>query len=73
MPTLSSTPTSSVATAGFEAAAASGSQVWTGHIGALTAKAMKKATKSQRSVAPPMPRPVRLSTRKPSGPPGPWM
>ena len=42
-------PTSSTAVAGRASVAASGSQVCTGHIGALTAKAMKNPTNSQRS------------------------
>ena len=49
VPTLSSTPTSSTAVAGRASVAASGSQVCTGHIGALTAKAKKKATNISRS------------------------
>ena len=44
-------PTSSTAVAGRASVAASGSQVWTGHIGALTAKAMKNPTKIQRSAS----------------------
>jgi hypothetical protein len=52
--------------------AASGSHVWTGHIGALTAKAMKKPTNIQRSASGEASRlPVRFSMRKPSDPPGP--
>ena len=50
VPTLSSTPTSRVAVAGVDSVAASGSQVWNGTIGAFTAKAKKKPTKSSRSV-----------------------
>ena len=50
VPTLSSTPTRSVAVAGEDSVAASGSHVWNGTIGALTAKAKKKPTKSSRSV-----------------------
>ena len=46
VPTLSSTPTSKVFVPGVPAAAASGSQVWKGTIGAFTAKAKKKATNS---------------------------
>ena len=49
VPTLSSTPTSSTATPAGASAAASGSQVCTGHIGALTAKAKKKPQNSSRS------------------------
>ena len=73
VPTLSSTPTKSTEVAGRAASAASGSQVWTGHIGALIAKAMKKARNIQRcaSTEPPT-LPMRLSMRKPSAPPGPW-
>src|SRR5689334_24856419 len=41
VPTLSSTPTSSTAAPGGAAAAASGSQVWNGHSGALIANAMR--------------------------------
>ena len=72
VPTLSSTPTSSTAVAGLDCSAASGSQVCTGHIGALTAKAMKKPRKSRFWVRPGICRPVRLSTRKPVLPRGPW-
>ena len=46
VPTLSSTPTSSTAVPGGAAAAASGSQVWNGHSGALIANAMKKPRNS---------------------------
>ena len=46
VPTLSSTPTSSTAAPGGAAAAASGSQVWNGHSGALIANAMKKPRNS---------------------------
>ena len=46
VPTLSSTPTSSTAAPGCAGAAASGSQVWNGHSGALIAKAMKKPRNS---------------------------
>ncbi len=71
VPTLSSTPTSSVAVAGLDSVAASGSQVWKGTIGALTAKARKKPTKSSRSVVGSIDRPVSRSMRNPSVPPGP--
>ena len=46
MPTLSITPTSSTAVPGWDAVAASGSQVWNGHSGALMANAMKKPRNS---------------------------
>src|ERR1700746_2182766 len=46
VPTLSSTPTSSTAAPGGAAAAASGSQVWNGHSGALIANAMKNPRNS---------------------------
>src|ERR1700742_1254285 len=46
VPTLSSTPTSSTAAPGGADAAASGSQVWNGHSGALIANAMKKPRNS---------------------------
>src|SRR5580700_10782799 len=46
VPTLSSTPTSSTAAPGWAEAAASGSQVWNGHSGALIANAMKKPRNS---------------------------
>ena len=65
-------PTSSTAVAGRASVAASGSQVCTGHIGALTAKAMKNPTNIQRSAVVDASRfPVRLVMRKPSSPPGP--
>ncbi len=50
VPTLSSTPTSSTAAPGCAAAAASGSQVWNGHSGALIANATKKPRNSHRCV-----------------------
>ena len=46
VPTLSSTPTSSTAAPGGADAAASGSQVWNGHSGALIANAMKNPRNS---------------------------
>src|SRR6202043_160338 len=46
VPTLSSTPTSSTAAPGCAEAAASGSQVWNGHSGALIANAMKNPRNS---------------------------
>src|SRR5271169_1281882 len=46
VPTLSSTPTSSTAVPGCAEAAASGSQVWNGHSGALIANAMKSPRNS---------------------------
>ena len=46
MPTLSITPTSSTAAPGWAAVAASGSQVWNGHSGALIANAMKNPRNS---------------------------
>ena len=46
VPTLSSTPTSRTAAPGGAAAAASGSQVWNGHSGALIANAMKNPRNS---------------------------
>src|ERR1700745_4375174 len=46
VPTLSSTPTSSTAAPGGAEAAASGSQVWNGHSGALIANAMKNPRNS---------------------------
>ena len=46
VPTLSSTPTSSTAAPGWAEVAASGSQVWNGHSGALIANATKKPRKS---------------------------
>ena len=46
VPTLSSTPTSSTAAPGWAAVAASGSQVWNGHSGALIANATKKPRNS---------------------------
>ncbi len=49
VPILSSTPTSRVDVPGVPCWAASGSQVCSGHMGALTAKAKKMATNSQRS------------------------
>src|SRR6516162_8115915 len=49
VPTLSSTPTSSTAAPGWAEVAASGSQVWNGHSGALIAKATKNPRNSQRS------------------------
>src|SRR6266576_2132639 len=51
VPTLSSTPTSSTAAPGGAAAAASGSQVWNGHSGALIANAMKNPRNSHFCVA----------------------
>ena len=51
VPTLSSTPTSSTAAPGWADVAASGSQVWNGHNGALIAKAMKNPRNSQRSAS----------------------
>ena len=51
VPTLSSTPTSSTAAPGWADVAASGSQVWNGHSGALIANAMKKPRNSQRCVS----------------------
>jgi len=71
VPTLSSTPTSRTATGGGASAAASGSQVCTGNIGALTAKAKKKPRNISRSAPTPRSRPVSLDSRNPSGPPGP--
>jgi hypothetical protein len=50
VPTLSSTPTSSAAAGAGAATPASGSQVWNGKNGALTANAMKKPRNSQRAV-----------------------
>ena len=50
VPTLSSTPTSSTAVPGVDSAAASGSQVWNGHSGALIAKAAKNPRNSHFSV-----------------------
>ena len=50
VPTLSSTPTSSTAAPGWAAVAASGSQVWNGHSGALIANAMKKPRNSHLAV-----------------------
>src|SRR5438067_1388801 len=44
--TFSSTPTSSTAAPGWAAVAASGSQVWNGHSGALIANATKKPRNS---------------------------
>src|SRR5256886_17629491 len=49
VPTLSSTPTSSTAAPGWAEVAASGSQVWNGHSGALIANATKNPRNSQRS------------------------
>src|SRR6202012_290106 len=46
VPTLSSTPTSRTAAPGWAEAAASGSQVWNGHSGALIANAMKNPRNS---------------------------
>ncbi len=46
VPTLSITPSISTAAPGWADAAASGSQVWNGHSGALIAKAMKKPRNS---------------------------
>ncbi len=46
VPTLSSTPTSNTAAPGWAAVAASGSQVWNGHSGALIAKATKNPRNS---------------------------
>jgi len=71
VPTLSSTPTSSVDVPGVACWAASGSHVCTGNIGALIAKARKNPRKSQRSTPVDRSSPVRLSMRKPSEPPGP--
>src|SRR5438445_424392 len=51
VPTLSSTPTSSTAAPGGAEAAASGSQVWNGHSGALIANAMKNTWNRKTSVA----------------------
>src|SRR5580692_7627203 len=51
VPTLSSTPTSSTAAPGWADVAASGSQVWNGHNGALIANAMKNPRNSQRSAS----------------------
>src|SRR5438270_507620 len=53
VPTLSSTPTSSTAAPGGAAAAASGSQVWNGHSGALIANAMKNPRNSHFCTAGP--------------------
>src|SRR5919112_3661210 len=50
VPTLSSTPTSSAAAPAGAAPPASGSQVWKGKNGALTANAMKNPRNSQRAV-----------------------
>ena len=69
VPTLSSTPTSSTAPPGGDSAAASGSQVCTGHSGALIAKAMKKPRNSSRSVLVPMSVPSRFSNRNACRPP----
>ncbi len=69
VPTLSRTPTSSTAPPGGASAAASGSQVCTGHSGALIAKATKKPRKSSRSVVVPSSVPSRFSNRKACGPP----
>ena len=69
VPTLSSTPTSSTAPPGGDSAAASGSQVWNGHSGALIAKAMKKPRNSMRSVLVPISVPSRFSNRNACGPP----
>ena len=59
VPILSSVATRSEEAPGRACSAVSGSQVCTGTIGALIAKAMKKAAKSQRSVPVPIGRPVR--------------
>ena len=61
VPTLSSTPTSSTAAPGWADVAASGSQVWKGHSGALIAKAMKNPRNSHRCAS-------GLSARWVSGP-----
>ena len=67
VPILSRMLTSSTDVPGVASLAASGSQVCTGHIGALTAKAMKKPRKSQRPVvvliAPEASRFIRSSSR----------
>ena len=47
VPTLSSTPTSSTAVAGRASAAASGSQVCTGHSGALIGEREEEAEEQQ--------------------------
>ena len=52
VPILSSRPTSRVEAPGVACSAASGSQVCTGTIGALIAKAMKKATKRNLPIDP---------------------
>jgi hypothetical protein len=46
VPTLSITPSISTAAPGWAEDAASGSQVWNGHSGALIAKAMKNPRNS---------------------------
>ena len=56
VPTLSSTPTRSTAAPGCADVAASGSQVWNGHSGALIANATKKPRNSHFCA-------VELSTR----------
>ena len=61
VPTLSRTPTSSTAVPGVDSAAASGSQVCTGHSGALIANAAKKPRNSHFCVVGSMCRPTSLA------------
>ncbi len=68
VPILSRMLTSRTEVPGVPSLAASGSQVWTGHIGALTANAMKKPRNSQRPVSVPMLSFIRSSSRY-DGPP----
>ncbi len=72
VPTLSSTPTSSTEVPTGACSAVSGSQVCTGHIGALIAKATKNARNTRRCVVTDMSMcPTSESTRNPVGPFGP--
>ncbi len=61
VPTLSSTPTSRIEVLGGASAAASGSQVWSGHSGALIANAMKKPRNSHFCVSGSMSRSTRAA------------
>ncbi len=63
VPILSRMLTSSTEVPGVPSLAASGSQVCTGHIGALTANAMKKPRNSQRPVLVLMSAFIRSSSR----------
>ena len=73
VPTLSSTPTSSTALPGWASVAASGSQVWNGQSGALTANAKKKPRNSIRCVPGSMFSWVRASNENVPAPNSRWL